>query len=215
MARKGNDTLTGILDAAEAMILRHGFGATSLDAVLQNAGLTKGAFFHHFRSKNDLAHALIERFARRDAELLDTLVERAERLSRDPLQQVLLLVGLLAEMMDERDEPFPGCLYATYSYEAQLFDDRTHAVIREGLLRWRERLGEKLRLALAAHPPRLPAEPDELADMLNVIVEGAYIMSRTLGDARAAAAQLRHYRNYLELLFGVAAVAARQAPEAA
>ena len=64
--RNPEKTKASILDAAEALILDHGFGATSVDAVVARAGITKGAFFHHFPSKAELGRALIERFAQAD-----------------------------------------------------------------------------------------------------------------------------------------------------
>lgn len=203
MPRDGSATRTRIMDAAQALILDHGFAATSVDAVVQRAGVTKGAFFHHFESKTELAHALIERYAAGDAASLETTMERAERLSGDPLQQLLLFVGLSAEAMDELDGgPPPGCLFASYCYEAQLFDAHTHGVIRRATAHWRERLGAKIREAAAVHPPRLAVDLDALADMLWVIFEGAFILSRTTKDPKAVAAQVRQYRSYLELLFG-------------
>jgi TetR/AcrR family transcriptional repressor of nem operon len=42
---------------------------------------------------------------------------------------------------------------------------------------------------------------DSLADMMTVVFEGAFILSRTLKEPQAFAEQLRHYRQYLELLF--------------
>ena len=63
MARKGEDTRNRILDAAQAMVLDRGFAGVSVDQLIQGLGLTKGAFFHHFRNKNDLARSLIRRYA--------------------------------------------------------------------------------------------------------------------------------------------------------
>ena len=65
-----------------------------VDEVIGSAGVTKGAFFHHFRTKSDLGHALVERFARRDRAHLERNIQRAERLAGDPLTQLLILVGL-------------------------------------------------------------------------------------------------------------------------
>jgi TetR/AcrR family transcriptional repressor of nem operon len=200
------------MDAAQKLILRHGFAATSVEAVLEQTGLTKGAFFHHFRSKNDLARALMERFAEHDEMLLRTTLERAERLTRDPVQQVLVFVGLLEEMMEQSGNPNPGCLYASYSYEAQLFDDETHGLIERALLAWRKEFGEKIRQALAHRPPRIPVNAEELADALTVVIEGAYILSRAFREPTLVLDQLRHYRNYLEMVFGEVQVEAGAAP---
>jgi TetR/AcrR family transcriptional repressor of nem operon len=201
MPRDGTETRERLLDAAESLILDQGFAATAVDAILERAGLTKGAFFHHFPTKTDLAHALVERYAAADAAHLESFMARAERLARDPLQQLLVFVGLFEEALEELAGPRPGCLFASYCYEAGLFDAETHAVIRRAISHWRERLGAKLREVAAQRPPRLDVDLETLADLMFVVSEGAFVLSRTMDEREAMAAQLRHYRSYLELLF--------------
>lgn len=201
MPRDGRGTRERLLDAAEGRILAEGFAATPIEAVIEGAGVTKGAFFHHFRSKADLARALVDRYAEAEAARLEAHMARAERLARDPLQQVLVLVALFEEELAEEAGPPPGCLFASFCYEAGLFDAETHALMRSAVARWRERLGAKLRAAAARHAPRLDADLESLADLLWVVFEGAFVLARTLDDRKVVAAQLRHYRSYLELLF--------------
>ncbi|HEX7007524.1 MAG TPA: helix-turn-helix domain-containing protein [Alphaproteobacteria bacterium] len=201
MPRDGSATRTSIMDAAEALILGRGFAATSVDEIIERAGITKGAFFYHFKSKADLAHALVERFAARDAAQLEDKMSRAERLARDPLQQTLIFVGLFQEEMALLDDPGVGCLFASYCYEAQLFDDAVLALIRSAMEHWRLRFGAKLEEVIALYPPRLPVTAESLADLISTVFEGAFLMSRMFGDSKLVAEQLGHYRNYLELLF--------------
>jgi len=189
------------MDAAEGLVLEYGFSGTTVNAVIQEAGVTKGAFFHHFESKIDLGHALVERYAELDTRHLLRTLARAEGLSRDPLQQVLIFIGLLKEEMGELVEPFPGCLFAAYCYQAQLFDDETIEVARSAIRLWREKLEEKLHDAAALHNLSDDVDLAGLADMLMTIFEGAFVLSKTLGDAALVARQLDHYRRYVELLF--------------
>lgn len=203
------DTRARLLDAAEALVMAHGFAATTVDAIIARAGVTKGAFFHHFASKAELGRALVERYAALDAAHLESAMARAERLATDPLQQMLLFVGLAIEELEGGPaDALPGCLFASYCYEAQLFDETTHAAIRGAVQRWRERVGGKLREVVARHPPRRDVDPTSLADALWVAFEGAFVLARATGERGALAAQLRHYRSHLELLFGADAAAA-------
>lgn len=191
-----------LLDAAEHAFNRRGYAATSIDRILAEVGVTKGAFFHHFSSKAGLAQALIERFAAADAELLRANVERAERLADDPLQQVLVFVGLMIEVAEALDaKPEPGCLFATYCYESGLFGDETNRVVRDAIGAWSDVLGDKLRAAAALHPPVREVDVESLADMLTVVFEGAFVLARVKGGPRVFQEQLRHYRTYLQLLF--------------
>jgi len=202
MPRDGSVTRTRLLDAAEALVLTRGFAATSIDNILERTGVTKEAFFHHFASKAELALALVRRYAELEQQQLDANLARAERLSRDPRQQLLLLVGLFEEAAAGLAGPTPGCLFASFCYETQLFDESTHGVIRDAMLLWRQRIETKLREVAAVHPPRIPVDFASLADGMTACFEGAYVLSRTLKDPKLVGEQLRHYRNYLELLFG-------------
>lgn len=202
MPRDGTQTRTRIMDAAEALILENGYSATSVDKVIRQAGITKGTFFYHFESKLELAVALVDRFARLDLEVMETNLARADALSRDPLQRLLIFIGLYREEMARLTEPYPGCLYASFVYEAGLIDERTRAIIERTVREWRRRLGERLHDAAAQHPPRIAVDLDSLADMLTVAFEGAFIVSKIVREPQVVADQLSHLRNYIELVFG-------------
>lgn len=202
MPADGTATKTTIMDTAEDLVLHRGFAGTSVDSIIGEAGVTKGAFFHHFPSKQDLAHALIERFARLDQGHLFEKMDRADKLQRDPLQQMLVFVGLFIEEAEIVTQPSPGCLMGSYVYEAGLFDDHTLSVIQDNMIMWREELTRRFEKIAEAHPPSLEVDLPALADLMYVIFEGAFIMSRSLKEPNMVAGQLRHYRNYLELLFG-------------
>lgn len=131
-----------------------------------------------------------------------SLRSRAERLSRDPLQQLLLFVGLYEEALAGLTEPYPGCLLATTIHEAEPFDEETHRRVRRSVRIWRERVGAKLREVAETRPPKLAVDLDVVADRMWSTFEGALILSNTTGSPSAVADQLRQYRNYLELLFG-------------
>jgi TetR/AcrR family transcriptional regulator, transcriptional repressor for nem operon len=199
--RDPEKTRERILDAAQELILDHGFGSTTVDAVVSRAGITKGAFFHHFGSKADLARALVERYSRMDRELLEQNLDRARKLSNDPLQQLLILLGLYEEMFESMAEPFPGCLFASYIYEHKLFDEGTLGVLRESTLMWRDVVRGMLEKVAVAYPPRVPVDLESLADTVYALTEGSFIMTKTLGDKSLLARHTPHLRTYLELLF--------------
>lgn len=201
MPRNGATTRTTIMDAAEGLILETGFAAASVDRVIERAGVTKGTFFYHFQSKAGLARALVERYADLDLQNLEGNMARAEKLSRDPLQQLLIFIGLFQEAAEGLTEPYPGCLFASYCSEAGLFDEETLRIIRDTMTTWRMRLSAKIAEVMEKHPPHAEVDADSLADMITVIFEGAFMLSKSLEDPKVVAQQLGHYRNYLEFLF--------------
>lgn len=211
LARNGEKTRKTIMDAAEGLIMEQGYSATSIDQILTRAGITKGTFFYHFPTKTDLAHALAERYARRDIQQLTTKMEAAEAVTDDPARQLLVFIEQFAEIADQWTVPYPGCLFASFCYEACLFEERTMTVMRDSILTWRGQIADKLQAAAARTPPRLPFDADSLADAVTVVFEGAFILSRTLDDARIVAQQLRHLQCYLRLLFGLEQAVVRTA----
>ncbi len=198
------DTRARLLDAAEEMINTHGFAATSIDKVIEEVGVTKGSFFYHFKSKQALALALIQRFAEGDQALLRTNMERAEKLSDDPLQQLFIFIGLIIEVAEGLDEtPNPGCLFATYCFESGLFKEETNQVISEAMAAWTVRIEGKLKVAKDKHGIRKDVDLNSLAEMVTVLFEGAYVLARTFPGRKTFSHQMRHYRNYVQLLFGL------------
>lgn len=204
MPRSGEATRTRILDAAETLIMGHGLAGTSIDMVLEKAAITKGAFFYHFKSKSALARALVERYAAQEETLLDERLKRAERLSRDPLQQVLILIGLFLEQTDQLVEPGAGCLIASYVYQFEELDKEIREIAAQSMLRWRQRLGDKFEEVMAKYPPRFPVTAQDLADNFVSAFEGGFVMVRVLREPRQLSQQLAQYRNYIELLFSPA-----------
>ena len=190
-----------ILEAAQSLVLAHGYNATSVDAVVGKAGITKGAFFHHFASKPDLARALVERYAKWDREHLAEFLARSRKLASDPLEQLLVFLGLYEEELEGYEEPFLGCLFASYVYESKLFDEGTNQVLVDAALHWRREMRSMLEQVAAKHPPKAPVDLDTLADLFYTMFEGAFVMARTFDDTRMFTQQMRHLRTYLQLLF--------------
>ena len=135
---KGEQTRERILEIAEDAVLHKGFAGTSLDEIICEAGITKSGFFYHFKDKNDLAKALLQRYLDNEWSVFDQLFRQADELSDDPLHGFLVALKLFAEMMANLPEVHPGCLAASFCYQDQLFNREIHELNAGGLLRWRE-----------------------------------------------------------------------------
>jgi AcrR family transcriptional regulator len=59
-AARTDATKRKLLDAAFTEVFRHGYQAASLNTIVAAAGITKGALFHHFESKQALGYALVD-----------------------------------------------------------------------------------------------------------------------------------------------------------
>ena len=201
MASKGEETRKRILDVAQDMILDHGYAGVSVDQLIKSLGLTKGAFFHHFKSKSDLARTLIKRFSDEGIQLFRESLSRAKKLTDDPLQQFLIVIGLYEELFEGLTEPFPGCLLASYVMELQQFDEETRDIINVEFYLSRRELTRLIEQIIEKYPPNAEVDPVSLADGFMSVFEGAFILSKSMNEADITVQQLRHYKTYIELLF--------------
>ena len=206
MPRDGTATRERILDVATEIAMDRGFAAASLEDVLGQSRVTKGAFYHYFDSKADLGRAILDRYAAADIETLDRLWARAE-LSRDPLQQLLLFVGLFANL-DELAPTTPAACTPPSSTSVRLGVDGAIDVIEASIRAWRDRFRAKLDEVVERYPPRLDVDLDALSDLVFSTSEGAYIVARATRDPALVRGQLLQVRAYLELLFAPAPVLA-------
>ena len=200
MAR-GSETRTRILDVAQEAVLAKGFDATSIEEIVAGAEITKSGFFYHFRDKNALAEALIERHIVVEDQLFDDLFDRARELGEDPLQTMLIGLKLLAELLEDMPGGHPGCIVATAAYQDRLFDRKVREANARAVLGWRQRFRMMLDEIVVVYPLQDEVDLDHLADMVSGVIEGGLIMSRALGDHAITAQQVLLMRSYLKLQF--------------
>jgi TetR/AcrR family transcriptional regulator, transcriptional repressor for nem operon len=203
MARDGTENRERILDAAQRLVLERGFAATSVDAVIAEASASKGGFFHHFHSKNELGLALLERYAAADKRLLEEFMAAAEAETEDPAEQLVAFVRRFEQVAAELAPTQPGCLFVSFIYESQLAGHGSGNLIADSIRDWRKRLLEKLEAAARLHPPATSVDLASLADHVFTVFEGGFILTRAMNEPAHLPAQLAHVRHYLQLLFGL------------
>lgn len=202
---RGGATRERLLDIAEAGVLAKGFAGTSIDEIIAEAEITKSGFFYHFRDKNELARALIQRYLDTEEALLDQVFARARELHEDPLHAFLIGLKLLAEMMADLPNGHPGCLVATSAYAERMFDERVRELNRQAVEVWRARFLGMLEEIAARHPPREPVDLRALADMVSGAVEGGIILSKAMREPKLLSEQILLVRTFVRLLFDAAA----------
>ncbi len=201
MARDGKPTRDKILAESRALILKNGFSGTSIDNILDKTGITKGAFFYHFKTKSLLAKALLEDFAKEDIFYMNEALEKTEPLKGDALQRLLQFIQEFIDMISDLSEPPPGCLYATYLSENNQFDKEIWEFISTTILLWRSTLEMLIHNVLEENDMKIEVDVASLADLLVVIFEGSYVISKAVNEADLTAKQLTHLKNYFQLLF--------------
>lgn len=201
MGKKRQDTRERILANTESLLLERGFTGTSIDEILAATGITKGAFFYHFKSKAELARALVERYAARDYELFEQFSKRADELSEDPLQSMLIFLKLFEEFIEALNEPPAGCVFASYVYESQQFDEEIKEFIAKSFKKWGAIYEQRIEQIMKKYPPKIEVNPTEISETIMCIIEGGFILSRALQDVKLLARTTKQFRRYLQLLF--------------
>ena len=147
LQKRGEETRSRILEAAKECFAQHGYDGTSVAEICHRAGVTKGAFYHHFPSKQALFLELMDRWlAELDAQLAATCVEAdtvPEGLLRmaGKTQQVFQVAGgqipLFLEFWTKaaRDPAIWQATIAPYRWYRAFFSGMIEAGIAEGTLR--------------------------------------------------------------------------------
>jgi len=212
--RKGAATRERILEIAESAVLSKGFGATSIEELIAEAGITKSGFFYHFKDKNELARGLLLRHRQHSDELFSELLGRARELSDDPLQMLLIWLTLLAERMADLPNGHPGCMVASLSYQDRLFDRGVRDLVAELTQEWLGLVQTLVEEALAQHPVREPVEASQVARGITCAIDGGILLSKSLGDPAVLPQQIMMARRYVKMVFqpSLQRVTSRSAP---
>jgi len=192
-----HESKTRLLQAAMNVIRARGYAATRIEDICQAAGLTKGSFFHHFGSKEELAIAAADYWSEVTSAFF---AESAYHNATDPLERLLAYVELRKAMIRGELAEFT-CLAGTMAQEVYA----THPAIRDAC-------GESISGHAATLIPDIEAAiqkygvqgdwtAESLALMTQVAIQGAFVLAKAKQSISVAADSLDHLRRYLELLF--------------
>jgi TetR/AcrR family transcriptional regulator, transcriptional repressor for nem operon len=199
--RRGPGAREKLLDAALVLIREKGYSATSVDELCAQAGVTKGAFFHHFPSKDALAVAAANRWSEVSGALFQSAPYHKHR---DPLDRVLGYLDFRKALLKGEVAEFT-CLVGTMVQEVY----GTHAEIREACeadLRGHiAMVAADIAAAMKLYGVREKCSAQGLAFHFTAVLQGAFILAKATGGSDVAAASIDHLRRYIELLFKTAA----------
>lgn len=192
-----HESKTKLLDAALHVIRARGYTATRIEDICDEAGLTKGSFFHHFKSKEELALAAAEYWETVSGALLASAPYRA---LHDPRSRLLAYVDFRKALLRGELHEFT-CLVGTMVQE--VYD--THPPIREACERsicgHAETLESDIAEAMQRYDIDADWTPQSLALYMQAVIQGAFILAKAKHDVKIAAECIDHLRRYLEMLF--------------
>lgn len=187
---------TRLIDAAHGLVRRKGYAATSVDEICQTAGVTKGAFFHHFASKEALAVAAAEHWTQRAAPLFE--LPPYTRF-KDPLDRLLGHIDMRLSMIDGPAEGFT-CFAGTMVQEAFGSSEAIRSACDASFNAYCEALAVDVQQAIDLYGVK-GVTALGLARHVQSVLQGSFVLAKAAGDPEVARESVRHLRRYVELLF--------------
>lgn len=195
-ARENDNSRTRLLTATIDLVRANGYAATRVEDVCAAAGVTKGSFFHHFASKEDLAIAAARQWDDGASHLFSLARYQHESDARERL------LGYLAF----RKELLAGDIWEWSCYAGTTIQEvhETYPAIRDAcaasienhLFFLRAMIDDVLR-----EYPAAGVTAGSLATFMQAVVQGAFVMAKARQDRQAAVDSLDHLYRHVEMLF--------------
>lgn len=178
-------------------MLERGFSATGVDEVCRVAGVTKGAFFHHFASKEELGREALAAWAAFGTAIYAQAYAEPPRYPLDHVHRFFEIIIGLAERKDQT----LTCLVGMLSQELALANSALRDRCETHLTEWTQTAARMLAEAKRAQKPRVDFDPEALAWFLNALWQGSMLIGKTRQNPAMISANLRHARTYIDALF--------------
>jgi TetR/AcrR family transcriptional regulator, transcriptional repressor for nem operon len=188
-----------LLDAAHALVRRQGWSATSIDQLCAAAGVTKGAFFHHFASKEALGVAAAQQWTDRAQSLIFELPDWLK--IADPLDRYLGHIDFRLAMLEGPAEDY-SCFVGTMVQEAFATSDPLRAASDASITAYSERLAVDIQAAIDRYGIAGGVTAESLAYHTQAVLQGAFVLAKAKGDPAMARESVAHLKRYVRLLFG-------------
>lgn len=162
-------TREALVESAVELFAEQGLTGPSLDAICAKAGYTRGAFYVHFATRDDLIAAVVEKSM---GGFIDAIIATGE-----PGADLETIVRTFGAAVRSGAFPFPGQVRAHQILEACMRSPTLHAKYLELLGRARDRLTDTIRRGQQARSIRDDVDPSGVAQLLLALVLGVEVAS--------------------------------------
>jgi TetR/AcrR family transcriptional repressor of nem operon len=188
---------TKLLDAAMRVIRSKGYAAATVDDICLKAGVTKGSFFHHFKSKDELAVAAVEHFS----DMADGVFANAPyRSAPDPLDRLLGYLEFRALLLDGELAEFT-CLLGTLVQETYDTHPQIRGACDRALVHHIAALTLDIEMARKLYAPDAAWTAESVGYFIQSVLQGAFIFAKARQSTAVAHDSLVHLRRYLQHIF--------------
>jgi TetR/AcrR family transcriptional repressor of nem operon len=193
------ETKRKLLDAGLNLMRLRGFNATTVDDICAKAGVTKGGFFHYFKTKDDLAAAAVTRFHELKArQFADAPFSQLD----DPLDRVFGRLDFAEEAAGGTKGLTKGCLVGMLAQELSFTNSDLRALCQEKFERIARTFETDLAEAKAVYAPKAGFDPKSIAMLYLSIVQGSLMLAKASESNRVLIENIEGFRAYLGTLFG-------------
>lgn len=195
--KEQHDSKTKLLNAALKVVRSKGYTATRVEDICAEAGVTKGSFFHHFKSKDDLALAAVAHW---DAMTTAFFAQAPYHQLQDPLQRLLGYVDFRKQILGGELADFT-CFAGTIIQEAYHTHPEVVQACERNVSGHAEKLEADIRDAMILYKVKGDWTAESLALHTQAVLQGSFILAKAKGGPDVAAQSAEHLRRYIELLF--------------
>lgn len=192
---KGAGTKEQILQAACQLIHRQGFNRTSLEDILRESGVGKGNFYYHFKSKDELGYAILDRLASWTSQQLGGEVFGK---GGDPLQEVFDLFDLIVSIQREAG-CVGGCPLGNLALELSDIHDGFRRRIGEIVDGYRNLIADAFARAQAGGQLARNVHSERLAEFIFAGIEGAILLAKVRKDLTTLESCLDELKNHIRM----------------
>lgn len=192
------DARTRLLEAARDVIRQKGFAATTVDDLCQSAGVTKGAFFHHFKTKDALGVAAAEFWATTTSALFAGAPYHEPD---DPLDRILAYLDFRKSIIGGETFEYT-CLVGTMTQEVHDSAPAIRDACADSILGHAATLEADIEAARALRGIDADWTATSLARHTQAVLQGGFILAKATGDPDLARESVDHLVRYVRALFG-------------
>ncbi len=187
-----------LLDAARDIIRARGYTATSVEDLCQTAEVTKGAYFHHFKSKDALGVAAADDWSAGTTAFFAAAPYHAPD---DPLDRVLAYVAFRKSIIEGEIAQF-SCLVGTMVQEVYATSPAIREACGRSIFGHAATLEAEIEAARTRYRVSGSWTAESLARHTQAVLQGAFVMAKAGNDPALARESLDHLDQYIRLLFG-------------
>ncbi|MBI4972616.1 MAG: TetR/AcrR family transcriptional regulator [Candidatus Omnitrophica bacterium] len=186
-----------LLQKATELMLAKGFTAVTVDEICKKTGITKGGFFHYFKSKEDLGKSALEYYWQLQMQMIQNMPFKA---IKDPLKKLHAFLDSF-EALANNPHVSKSCLIGNFSQELAATNPGIQALCKEKFSLFAGMLKQILDKAKQMYAPRSRLDTKSLAEHFVALFQGSLILAKAKNNTQVIEEGIRHFRRYVISLF--------------